>query len=81
MEFLKTIRSFRSRQTYVANEAEAIEDAVRLAEKWGITHHMWDKVWPELSGGESQRLAMAIAVSLPGAKVLLLDGTCIVEIG
>jgi len=73
LDFLKTIHTFKARQVYESNLAQEIEEAVSLSEKWGITRHLWDKEWTGLSGGEAQRLALAIAVSLPGAVVLLLD--------
>jgi len=73
MEFLKTVHGFKSRLAYGTSEADAVENAVKLSEHWNITRDLWDKDWPGLSGGESQRLSLAIAVSLPGPVVLLLD--------
>jgi ABC-type molybdate transport system ATPase subunit len=35
---------------------------------------MWARDWSTLSGGEGQRIALAIAVGLGGAEVVLLDG-------
>jgi ABC-type Mn2+/Zn2+ transport system ATPase subunit len=37
---------------------------------------LWDREWATLSGGEGQRIALAIAAGLPGAEVILLDGEC-----
>ncbi|KZO98853.1 P-loop containing nucleoside triphosphate hydrolase protein [Calocera viscosa TUFC12733] len=74
MEFLKTVHGFKSRQAYETSEADAVENALKLSEHWSIDHDLWDKGWSELSGGEAQRLSLAVAVSLPGAVVLLLDG-------
>ncbi|KZT62064.1 ATP-binding cassette transporter [Calocera cornea HHB12733] len=73
MSFLKTVHNFKARQAYETSEADAVENAVKLSSHWDITEGLWNKDWTELSGGESQRLSMAIAVSLPGAVVLLLD--------
>lgn len=42
---------------------------------WGIDEELWDRNWGNLSGGESQRIALAAAVGLGNAEILLLDGT------
>ncbi|PIL24180.1 ATP-binding cassette transporter [Ganoderma sinense ZZ0214-1] len=49
-------------------------DALNVAEAWGIDRELWDRTWANLSGGEAQRIALAIAVGLGTAEVLLLDG-------
>lgn len=51
-----------------------LPDALQIAEEWGIPRVMWTRDWSTLSGGESQRIALAIAIGLAGADVLLLDG-------
>ncbi|EJU04204.1 ATP-binding cassette transporter [Dacryopinax primogenitus] len=73
MGFLKTVHTFKSRQAYHTSEQDAIESALKLSEHWNITSDLWDKDWTGLSGGEAQRIALAVAVSLPGAVVLLVD--------
>lgn len=35
---------------------------------------MWAREWSTLSGGEGQRIALAIAIGIGGAEVVLLDG-------
>jgi ATPase subunit of ABC transporter with duplicated ATPase domains len=45
-----------------------------LAEQWGIEKELWDRPWSLLSGGESQRLSLAVAYGFNSAEVLLLDG-------
>lgn len=47
---------------------------IQVAEEWGIDEELWDRSWTSLSGGESQRIALSVAIGLPGAEVLLLDG-------
>lgn len=49
-------------------------DPYRIAEEWGIERTMWARDWSTLSGGEGQRIALAIAIGLGGADVVLLDG-------
>ncbi len=49
-------------------------DALDVAEAWGVDRELWDRTWANLSGGEAQRIALAIAVGLGTAEVLLLDG-------
>lgn len=49
-------------------------DPVKLARDWGVDTQLWAREWNTLSGGEGQRIALAIALSLGGAEVVLLDG-------
>ncbi|KAI0372861.1 P-loop containing nucleoside triphosphate hydrolase protein [Pilatotrama ljubarskyi] len=48
-------------------------EALDVAESWGIQKELWDRSWANLSGGEAQRIVLAIAVGLGTAEVLLLD--------
>ncbi|OSD08656.1 P-loop containing nucleoside triphosphate hydrolase protein [Trametes coccinea BRFM310] len=48
-------------------------EAFAVAESWGIQKELWDRSWANLSGGEAQRIVLAIAVGLGTAEVLLLD--------
>jgi ABC-type dipeptide/oligopeptide/nickel transport system ATPase subunit len=47
---------------------------LEVAQTLGIDAELWDRNWSDLSGGESQRVSLAIAVGLNAAEVLLLDG-------
>lgn len=49
-------------------------DPLELAAEWGIEKTMWKREWGTLSGGEGQRIALAVAVGVGGAEVVLLDG-------
>jgi ABC-type dipeptide/oligopeptide/nickel transport system ATPase subunit len=49
-------------------------DPVKLAKEWGVDAQLWGREWNTLSGGEGQRIALAIAISLGGAEIVLLDG-------
>ncbi|KIP09513.1 hypothetical protein PHLGIDRAFT_102729 [Phlebiopsis gigantea 11061_1 CR5-6] len=56
-----------------ANESDAAHAPIKVGKSWGIAEELWDRSWGNLSGGESQRIALAAAVGLGNAEVLLLD--------
>ncbi|KAL2918518.1 hypothetical protein HK105_201938 [Polyrhizophydium stewartii] len=68
-EFAATIAGFRSQRTKLAGSAL---DPVAVAERWNLDPAAWDRPWSQLSGGELQRVALALAISR-GPGVLLLD--------
>jgi len=77
-DFLTVVLSFNSRSKSVKSEHNPIsiinmERPIEVAKAWGIDEELWDRNWPNLSGGEAQRVAMAIAVGLNAAEILLLD--------
>lgn len=45
-----------------------------LAAEWGIEKYLWNRDWATLSGGEGQRMSLAIGLGIGGAEVVLLDG-------
>jgi ABC-type phosphate transport system ATPase subunit len=47
-------------------------DPIEISQKWDIEEGLWDKEWTQLSGGEIQRISLAIALSCK-PDVLLLD--------
>ena len=47
---------------------------LEVGSQFGIDSGLWDRNWAELSGGEGQRMMLAIGVALGTAEVLLLDG-------
>jgi translation initiation factor RLI1 len=47
---------------------------LEVGARFGIDPDLWNRNWAELSGGEGQRIMMAIGVALGTAEVLLLDG-------
>ncbi|KDN35286.1 hypothetical protein RSAG8_11721, partial [Rhizoctonia solani AG-8 WAC10335] len=48
-------------------------DPFQLSKEWGLADDVWDREWATLSGGEAQRVLLAIAAGLRGTEVLLLD--------
>jgi len=70
-DFLTTLSSFKARK----GDGEHITAPIDVAQTWGIEPQLWDREWGQLSGGETQRIALAIGVGLNDAEILLLDGT------
>jgi ABC-type multidrug transport system ATPase subunit len=68
-----TARGFLDRvQALKAQSERPTRSAVELTTAWGLDESSWDREFSELSGGEQQRLLLAVAVSRNPA-VLLLD--------
>ena len=68
--FYKEILSYRCRHH---NQQSTHEDSpMDIAKEWGITAQTWNRPWGSISGGEAQRISLAIAVSLQ-PKIMLLD--------
>lgn len=57
-----------------ARRVPALQRAMDIASSWDISSQLWEREWSNLSGGEAQRIALAIALGLDTAEVLLLDG-------
>lgn len=68
-KFWRTVIGFGSRK------GKEVGDPREVAEGWGIGRGMWEQSWGSLSGGEAQRIALAVGVALR-PDVLLLDGEC-----
>ncbi|KAJ3195298.1 hypothetical protein HK101_000564 [Irineochytrium annulatum] len=67
-DFLGTMKSFAAQKS----RDKLDTDPIAVAAKWGLSEDAWEKDWNQLSGGEIQRIAMAIAVGRE-PDVLLLD--------
>ncbi|CAE6443879.1 unnamed protein product [Rhizoctonia solani] len=87
--FFTTINEFSSRASHREKAKAALSehhvngdqtqfesdphDPFRLSKEWGVNDDVWDREWATLSGGEAQRVLLAIAAGLRGTEVLLLD--------
>ncbi|KAF8163311.1 P-loop containing nucleoside triphosphate hydrolase protein [Crassisporium funariophilum] len=80
-DFLKTITNLRSHKALKKGSSDTPENTTNdvmkrardTAQSWEIDTELWDRDWLNLSGGEAQRMLIAVAVSLNAAEVLLLD--------
>jgi putative ABC transport system ATP-binding protein len=77
-DFMDKIASFKSWKSTVGGtlptHSELRNAAKELIRSWGMNNSLLDSEWKVLSGGESQRILVAIALaSLPDNGVILLD--------
>ncbi|EGN95960.1 hypothetical protein SERLA73DRAFT_185413 [Serpula lacrymans var. lacrymans S7.3] len=72
-DFLTEISSFKARKPKSHAASSERNYPIDVSKAWGIDEELWDRNWSNLSGGESQRIALSIAVGLNTAEVLLLD--------
>ncbi|KAG6876968.1 hypothetical protein C0993_011468 [Termitomyces sp. T159_Od127] len=79
-DLLRRVVAFGAHQTHAhalkklgSGPYDPLDRTLAICREWGIDHHLWDREWSSLSGGEAQRLTLAIAIGLNSAEVLLLD--------
>ncbi|CAG8628573.1 25470_t:CDS:2 [Gigaspora margarita] len=68
LEFHENVLKFKSQQ----KDRYKYDDPVEIAERWNVNRDLWEKSWNQLSGGEIQRISLAIALSCK-PQILLLD--------
>lgn len=64
---------FKMVKKYASQKHKHIDNPVDIGLKWNLSQSHFEEKWENLSGGEMQRVSLAIAVSL-NPDVLLLDG-------
>ncbi|KAF9292202.1 hypothetical protein BGZ68_009793 [Mortierella alpina] len=70
LDFLEEVRRFGAHKKFLKDRV--FDDPVQIALDWGIRPDLWHSKWNTLSGGEMQRISIAIACSFR-PEVLLLD--------
>ncbi|KAG0020134.1 hypothetical protein BGZ80_004724 [Entomortierella chlamydospora] len=66
-DFLEVVRKFGTHK-----KKDTYDDPVQIALDWGIRPELWHSKWSMLSGGEMQRISLAIGCSFH-PDILLLD--------
>jgi ABC-type iron transport system FetAB ATPase subunit len=77
-DFYNEVKSYRSHRQSKQNVHDTQQQLklsttlMDIAKEWDLPLKTWDQPWNDISGGEAQRLSLAIALSLR-PKLLLLD--------
>ncbi|KAF9172504.1 hypothetical protein BGX21_009748 [Mortierella sp. AD011] len=66
-DFLAVVRKFGTHK-----KKDTYDDPVQIALDWGVRPELWHSKWSTLSGGEMQRISLAIGCSFH-PDILLLD--------
>ncbi|KAI5899484.1 P-loop containing nucleoside triphosphate hydrolase protein [Schizophyllum commune H4-8] len=72
-DFVYQIMQFKARHSSHDSADKVLARAMETAAGWGVDNALWQRPWTTLSGGEAQRVTLAIALGLDTAEVLLLD--------
>jgi len=68
LDFVQKIRTYDTQQKI----KHLHQDPVEISSRWDVTENLWHQDYNQLSGGEMQRIGLAIALSCK-PEVLLLD--------
>ena len=69
-DLVRQLEGFRAR----AKQPQDFSHVLEISRAWGLDDYLWDRPWNQVSGGEAQRIALAIGFGWNSAEVLLLDG-------
>ncbi|KAI0031717.1 P-loop containing nucleoside triphosphate hydrolase protein [Vararia minispora EC-137] len=72
-DLVRQLGTFRARASSSENSELDFARMLGVARKWGLDDALWDRPWNQVSGGEAQRIALAIGFGCNTAEVLLLD--------
>jgi len=77
-DFLTRICAFQGRRSGQVHGNDGrpgldLQHPEDIARSWGIDSVLWDREWAALSGGEAQRIVLAVALGMDTAEILLLD--------
>ena len=72
-EFVQELAALKARSGGAPYDY-VFERILRTAREWDVDDTLWDRPWNTVSGGEAQRIALAIGFGWNTAEVLLLDG-------
>jgi len=81
-DFLYSVSELKSHKDHRNEKSDKgaphiiLRKAKDISEQWGVDEELWERDWSNLSGGEAQRIALAVALVMDTAEIMLLDGLC-----